>query len=126
MKFYKNYQSSDRLLIIVLLIQSANDKNLINKLYEELDLLTDVPHKLNINFLTFNMFLEYIGLIPTMYNLTPLSQKEKNIFTNFKKGFKLMENALVSDFKLGKLKIKSDHYKKEIEILKNKNKKYLI
>lgn len=126
MKFYKKYQSSDRLLIIVLLIQSANYKNVIDKLYEDLDLLTDVPHKLNIKFLTFNMFLEYIGLIPTMYNLTPLSQKEKKIFTNFKKCFKLMENALVLDFKLGKLKIKSDHYKKELEILKNKNKKYLI
>jgi hypothetical protein len=125
-KFYKNYQSYDRLLIIVLLIQTANDKKIIKKLYEDLDILTDISNKHNIKFLTFDMFLEFIGLIPTMYNISPLSQKEKINFTNFKKYFKLMENALESDLKLGKLKIKSELYKKNLEFLKQKNKKYIL
>ncbi len=125
-KFYRSYQSPERLLIIVILVKTNNEKTFIKRFEDELSLLNDVQNKVNIKFLTLNMFLEFIGLVPTIYKINPLTQTEKNLILGFNKYFKLIGEAIKSDTQLGKLKTRSDYYRKRINFLKDKNKKYLI
>ncbi len=125
-KFYKNYQATDRLLIIVLLLEEENNDTIISELYSGMNSLTNVLYKKNIKFIDYSQYLEFLGLIPTIYNITPLSRIEKSIQYQFRNSFKLMKKALLSDtdFELGELKKKSDNYKERLIDLRNKELQY--
>jgi len=111
-KFYKDYQSHDRFLLVVLVRINSN-KNIVTlkELQEGFNTLSDVVFKDNIKLISLNQYKNFLNLSSNLCRNKPLNKKEKRIIIEINNISKLIEEALMSDLKISELEQKSSHYK---------------
>jgi len=100
-KCYRQYQSEDRYLLIVMMLeQNGSNVEIIQKLIQEAD---DINKKDHIKVINFKEYLEFLGLRKKIDNFSSPSEAEKEIATRFRWVKKLALDSFESETEFKKL-----------------------
>ncbi len=100
-KCYRQYQSEDRYLLIVMMLeQNGSNVEIIQKLIQEAD---DINKKDHIKVINFKEYLEFLGLRKKIDNFSSPSEAEKEIATRFHRVEKLALDSFESETEFKKL-----------------------
>lgn len=100
-KCYRQYQSEDRYLLIVMMLeQNGSNVEIIQKLIQEAD---DINKKDHIKVINFKEYLEFLGLRKKIDNFSSPTEAEKEIATRFHRVEKLALDSFESETEFKKL-----------------------